>query len=766
VLKDPSDLGLREDLDLFLREMSARNNKAEAAAREIRARMDKQLGDKADRTLAGVQRRNREAVGKAADAVERDLIQDMVADIRQFDDLARRNRDAPEMVGMLERMYEDLMLVSGKGSQKASDLRKQMLRSGIIHLVRKDTKTDDELDALVDAMSGMKTDEDIAAFIKGLRQPRVLDYINEWAVVNMLSSPTTQVVNISANGLQVLGRLGGIGIEAASDRAFHGGKNITFREVGAAHGGAMRGGRVGLAEARDVMLTGRRSDAYTRAVELGDVRGVGREYLTEKFGKAGAALHFISTRPLEAADALLGRMAYTATIEQYATRKAHQMIQAGEKGSLEQVSQRIVDNIHDHMDIIEKAGKIREYTLLREHGKGRLEGALRMMASTRTAKNGSAAEQIKSGLAHFFLPFFNVPLNYARQGLDRSLGAPINTIRAIGEQAPEAQAELVKKAVVGWTTLAAAGTLAASDNLTGDGPSNPGERAMWLETHRPNSFRWPGTTEWVSYAGSPWGVPFAIIANAKEEYDGAEKGADRKGMTPFETGGVVAMGAMRGAASGILRNSFLQSFANAYEAVTGFGDFPNALAAQAVNRNIPAGAMLGFLARFADPMERDAQTVPERVQNRIPIARQGLDPKQDLLGREVENENSGLRALNPFQPTRAQSEGDPTIATFNAADKNISLPADTMTIQGFEVRLTPDEQRRWQALRGEVLEGMLADLSQDSDWLSAPLEIRQKIVEQATRRSGEIAKKGLMGEMDSASLSDRIDKEAARRYGP
>ena len=53
------------------------------------------------------------------------------------------------------------------------------------------------------------------------------------------------------------------------------------------------------------MRTGTSSEQVDRALELGDYSHVNREALTERFGKAGALLHVISTRPLAAMDALL-----------------------------------------------------------------------------------------------------------------------------------------------------------------------------------------------------------------------------------------------------------------------------------------------------------------------------------------------------------------------------------------------------------------------------------------------------------------------------
>jgi hypothetical protein len=103
-------------------------------------------------------------------------------------------------------------------------------------------------------------------------------------------------------------------------------------------------------------------------------------------------------------------------------------------------------------------------------------------------------------IARIFVPFIRTPANmlaYAGQhtpGLNRFLGS----YRRVMEGSDELlKAEMRGRQATGAITFGSATVLALSGLMTGNGPYDQQERALWLKTHQPRSLRIGN--KWVSY---------------------------------------------------------------------------------------------------------------------------------------------------------------------------------------------------------------------------------------------------------------------------
>src|SRR6185369_3875126 len=150
---------------------------------------------------------------------------------------------------------------------------------------------------------------------------------------------------------------------------------------------------------------------------------------------------------------------------------------------------------------------------------------------------------------------------------------PVNVARglaAYGRGDVERGAELMSKATIGAAAITTAGVLAAGDNLTGDGPSDQGKRAVWELTHRRNSFRVPGTDSWISWEGTPFAIPFGMVAGMKEGAGEALERSAKKGQTdPVDVIGSAALKTGQGATAAFLSQSFVRGLADQYKLLTG-----------------------------------------------------------------------------------------------------------------------------------------------------------------------------------------------------
>ena len=744
------------------------DTKAEGAL-TFHANLEKRLADDVRRQLAAEQK-----------ALEASRIRGVMT---QIDDVLK-NPQAPGAMDRLQQLHADLTDISLSGFEKSSALRERLYRQNLLRAgMSKDTG---DLDALVKGLARVDPNDPttIRPILAAIQRPTLWGIVREMQYVNMLSSPITHAVNASANGLQIAGRL------LLNNPLEFIGSGGTSSGTGAAFEGSAKGLRHGADLARTVMRTGLNPDAVERAIETGQLSGVGRELLTEKFGTLGAAMHMVSTRPLEAMDAMLGHVAYAGAAEQYAQRTADRLLGSGAaevKGmSRSAAKDYVLAHVWDYPEVIEKAGKIQDYTLLKSRdveggGWARVERQLRSVAGLRNVpENPTLADYLVSGLTDFIAPFFNVPLNYAKQGAERTFGAPVNAARFVGDvraaraattaedrlAARTAAGEHFAKAMIGGATMASAVGLVASDNLTGDGPTDPGQRAIWLEDHQPNSWRVPGTTRWISWQGTPWGIPFATVAGAAEAYGEARQAGDKKGAPDAETLLKAGAGAYRGAVQGFLSQSFMQGIAQQYQFLTGqetgLGSV-SANLASAANRYTPlvGSSMVAFLARITDDMERDAgkplsvadlpQNVAARVATRIPGAREQVDPRLDAYGQPVKNQSYGPIGVLPYYRGPAPMEGDAITRRLETAGVGAPLAPPEITFRKMQIPLTMADRRLYQETAGKAFRREMEGIQRTGK------EYPPEAYQQARTTARDAAETAVLQAIGSAEIRRRVE---------
>lgn len=643
------------------------------------------------------------------------------------------NPQAPGAAERLRELHADLQEISAQGFARSSDIRRRLQRTGLLRagMAAKDA----DVTPLVEALGRVDPEnpQEMRAVLEVLSRPRLIDRLLEYQYVNMLSSPITHAVNISSNAMQIAGRLL---LQNPLEFVYSGGRSTG---VGAAFQGAARGFREGLGEAGQIMRTGVSSEQVDRAMELGDYGRVHREYLTERFGKAGALLHVLSTRPLAAMDALLGHTAYASAAEQLAQRKADDLMRKGSESvkgmSREQARQHVMANIWDHPEIIDQAGRIEDYTLLRSNdSKGtawgnKAERELRRLANTLRSPDGSGGA-VGAFLANQVVPFFNTPLNVAKQGAERTLGIPLQAGRAARAYARgdvERGAEQMAKATIGAAAVSTAAVLAMGDNLTGDGPTDPGQRAIWELTHRRNSFRVPGTDAWISWEGTPLAIPFGMVAGAAQGIKEAGERSAKKGRTDLvDVAGSALLKGGQGAAQGFASQSFVRALGDQYQLLTGQQSGLSTVASQgasSVSRLVPGSGMVNFLARVADDVERDtgrpqaASDLPEatgaRIAARLPgIGIPGTDigiagPRSHLDSRlNAYGEPQGRIPPAPYYRGAGDMAGDPITQRLEAARVGAIEPPSEVPAgitEGVPIPLeTPAERRAFQEASGQT----------------------------------------------------------------
>lgn len=753
-LSDTNNTALDQEFRAAVDALANHSPQGRKAALDLLARHDAAMAEQSTKLLGDVEKRLADDARKASRQQAREIEQSRIRGVVGMIDEVLANPRAPGSAERLQQLHTDLTEISTRGFDRSREIRARLQRNGLLRAGLA-SRTED-VDSLVTALSRVDPErpEEMRAVLEIISRPRLIDRLLEYQYVNMLASPITQAVNVSSNVMQIGGRLL---FQNPLEFAFSGGRS---GGVGAAFGGAARGFREALPEAGQIMRTGVGRGDIDRALELGDYGHINREVLTEKYGRLGAAMHMISTRPLQAMDALLGHTAYASAAEQLAQRKADQLLRSGSqtvKGMTpEQARRHVLANIWDYPEIVEQAGKIEEYTLLRSQdtegqGWGRVERGLRQLAAVRNpAEDAGFAGQTTAFLANQIMPFFNVPLNFAKQGAERTVGVPVNTLRALrayGRGDVERGAELAAKATIGAGALTTAGVLALGDNLTGDGPSEPGRRAVWEQTHRRNSYRVPGTDQWLTWEGTPFAIPFGMVAGMKEGAGEALERSAKKGQTdPVDVIGSAALKTGQGAASAFLSQSFVRGLADQYKLLTGQDvslSSQAASAASTASRFLPSSGMVNFLARISDDVEREMgrpQTVSElpenirgRVGSRIPGVRQQLDPKLEIYGEPTPNEQSGAAGLLPYYRGPGPRSGDSITQRVETAGVGAPQAPTEITFREMKIPLKMAEQRAFQQTWGRAFRRELEGIERTGR--EYPPEAYQKARDEARKEA-------------------------------
>jgi hypothetical protein len=730
-----------------------------------------------DRLLRDAERRNETAAQQEARRAETERMRGVAAQI----DEVLANPNAPGAADRLQQLHADLTDISQQGFKRSSEIRARLQRTGLLRAGL--ASKEQNVDALVQALARVDPEkpEEMRAVLQIISKPRLIDRLLEYQYVNMLSSPVTHGVNTISNAAQLAGRLF---LQNPLEYVYSGGRSTG---VGAAFQGAAQGAREGWGEAKQIMRTGTSSDQINRATELGDYSHVSRELLTEKFGKVGAIAHAISTRPLAAMDALFGGMAYASAAEQYAQRTADRLLKSGSESvkgmSREAARQHVMANIWDHPEVIEQAGKIEDYTLLKGRGTTDLERNFRALVSSRVPDNGGVARQGAAFLANQIMPFTGVPINSAKQGFERTVGVPVNVVRAARAYARgdvERGAELASKATIGAAGLGLATVLAMNGDITGEGPSDPGQRSVWELTHRRNSFRVPGTDAWISWEGSPMAIPFGMVAGAAQGIENANKRSAQKGQTDrLDVAGSAIRKGAQGAFQGFASQSFIKALGDQYQLITGdqtgLGMEAASIAGTA-SRFVPASGMLNFMARVGDSVERDAgkpqkdSDVPENVGARIasrlpgigipgtniglPSPRQQIDPKLNAYG-----EPQKRIPPAPYYRGAGDMAGDPitqNLETAGAGAPGAPTSIHVPGVTGSDIPLTVPERHTYQQYVGEEYRKRLeSTMGSSGRFDKLPPAGQQKMLDDIATAARDAASARLRKDIGPAGLRAR-----------
>ena len=635
------DLGL-SDATLFKRKVGQAFNSEQAYAARIL--FDEAISEAYD--LA--------KIAKDVNASQVDLINFQVA-------MARAAAIQEQIAGItaeagraLRSFRESVGPASGKSPKERDKLIKEFvaLKGG-----------DDVIKDIANKMSLLDDPAALAKFTRDQYKPTFLDYIQEFWINALLSSPSTHIVNTLSNTL-VAGLTPIEYITAAAIGKVRGGENIvTFGEAGARVLGTLYGTIDGLRAAGRAIVTGEAVDPLTK-LELNRQETIP--------GILGRVVRLPGTA-LVAEDAFFKSIGYRQELWGRAFRQS----QKEKKGLVR--AYEIMRNPEElapdvHIDAID-AGRYQTFT-------------------NPLGTAGQAFQKIvqRYPALRFITPFIRTPVNIVNYAFERTPAGLLGerykrAIQQGGEVADLQRAKLAVGAAIGSSVL----YYANSGLITGRGPTDSREKSILMETGwQPYSLK-IGDKYYSYNRFEPVGILFGITADMSD----IGKYVDRQ-LTAEENVELGKLMSMLAAsfAENITNKTFLTGISDTVEMLSNPDRYGEATIRRFVSSFVPTFTY--YERKADDPVIRDVQTFSDGFVNRFPEivgttgARTSVDlpPKRNVFG-EIRTFTPTFDPLGGrYSPVRVSTVTDDVV--FNEfVNLGYTPPFPKRTIGN--VKLTPQQ---------------------------------------------------------------------------
>lgn len=178
--------------------------------------------------------------------------------------------------------------------------------------------------------------------------------------------------------------------------------------------------------------------------------------------------------------------------------------------------------------------------------------------------------------------------------------------------------------ITGTALMGAISLMVLEGSATGDGPTDPAQRAVWLLNHKPNSIQIAGIT--IPYQGlGHLGMLMRFSANMTETASHWNE----------EEGGKLAVSFIEGMSKGVLDDNFMRGLKDMLDAVYHPQEYGYNYIKQFATNWLPFSVGMGQVARVVDPTQREAKTIFDAARARIPFVSETLQPRRDRFGQPI-----------------------------------------------------------------------------------------------------------------------------------
>jgi len=376
---------------------------------------------------------------------------------------------------------------------------------------------------------------------------------------------------------------------------------------------------------------------------------------------------------------------------------------------------------------------------------------------------GEAAKKIQSipYVGEIIVPFGRTPSSVAMQIINYS---PVGIVKTIIENIGRGKfdqrlfSQGLGRGITGIAILAIGTALAKGGLIALDYPQGD-EREQELQKAE-------GVKNNAIKIGDKWRSPTVLGPAGNILLVGAHfKKALEESGSPTEALSMATLGS----AKSFTEQTFLTGIQNAVNAVIDPERYAKSYLPNLIASFVPT--IVSDTARATDPLERRPQTITERIQARIPVARRGLEPQVDVLGREKERVGNPLEVLaDPTRPSKDTSTFvSKELRRLMDNGKRVS-PTVLGDRNGFKALSQEENTRLWK-FTGEIVSDKLGSLFSREDYQSKEDDQKEKIVEYIIKQAQINSRAamaieltdGLQGEELRAKLSKLKDGELITR---
>ncbi len=552
----------------------------------------------------------------------------------------------------------------------------------------------------------------------------------------LLSGPQTQAVNLLSNALVATWAIPVRLVASAIP-----GSGIRPGEAKAMLYGMFRGYADGLVLAGRVLRTGESTDVLGK-IDLPQRKAISAEAFGMS-GMPGQAIDLLgefvrlSGRGLLAGDELFKAVGYRMELHARSSRVASS---EGLEGKAMAV--RMDEIMRNPPEDIRLAGidASRYQTFTKELGAG-----------------GKKFQELVNAVPVLRLvtPFIRTPINIMKFVGEGTALAPLSSaVRAELAAGGPRRAVALAKISMGSMASGFAVLMASHGLLTGNGPSEPASRAVWLTTHQPNSIKIGD--EWVAYGRlEPLGAFFGIAADL-QMIMGSLDDEERQNFAVALT---IAI------SKNVTSKTFLRGLSEAARVLDNPDRYGERFIQAFISTAVPS--MVAQIARVQDPVLRDVRSMFDKVCSRIPGCSKTLPPRRNIWGEVIVlGGGIGPDIMSPLYTNDIKD--NPVSDEILRLGLGVRMPS--RQIDGVE--LTGDEYDEFSRLAGEQAFDQLTRLIANPSYkrlTDGPGGSKAVAIKQVLSLTRQVARAQIQTDPRFTDLTDRIGATAigkARKLSP
>lgn len=557
-------------------------------------------------------------------------------------------------------------------------------------------------------------------------------FLEVW-INSLLSGPQTQAVNILSNALVAAWQ---IPVRFVASKLPGGGADaVAAGEAKALLYGMVRGYSEGLILAGRAIRTGESTDILAK-IDLPQRKAISAEAFNMS-GTAGQAADFLGEavrlpgRFLIAGDELFKTIGYRMELNARAFRQA-----ASEGLEGNEMARRMDEIMRNPPEDIRlaaiDAGRYQTFT------KPLGEGGQALMSMINAVP-----------ILRLIMPFIRTPVNIMKFVGEGTVLAPLSkNVRAEFAAGGARRQIMMAKIAMGSMASAFAADMAARGLFTGNGPSDPDTRKIWLTTHQPNSIKIGD--EWVAYGRlEPLGAFFGIAADIQMIIGDLDQ-PDRDNLA---TALVIAV------SKNVTSKTFLRGLSEAAMVMGDPDRRGERYIQQLAGTAIPS--IVAQVARVQDPVLRDVRSIYDKFCSRVPGCSKTLPPRRNIWGEIIVlGGGIGPDIASPIYTKKVKL--DPVSDEMLRLGVSQQMPS--RQIMGVE--LTPQEFDEYSRIAGQSAKKELTKLIKRRDYKQAsdgPDGLKALAIKKVFAATREEARGQILKNRNFRDLRDRVEERDVER---